>query len=67
MSIDADLIVRQAREVARLELDPTRAAELAHEINALIKNVLAASESIAFEDEPGQFTSVLNALRDRDL
>lgn len=67
MTIDSDLILRQARDIQRLALDPARAAELAEETRALIENVLAASQAAVFEDDPDRFVSLLHALRDSDL
>ena len=64
MPIDAELILRHAKNVQRLELNPVRAAELAQETAALVENALAASQAAAFEDDPDQFTRLLHALRD---
>jgi hypothetical protein len=64
MAIDADLILRQAKDIQRVELEPTRAAELADETAGLIENALAASQAAAFEDHPDEFTRLLRELRD---
>ena len=66
MAIDADLILRQARHIQRLELDTGRAQELAEETRALIENVFAASQAAAFEDNPDQFALLLSELRDKE-
>lgn len=65
-SIDSDLILRQARAIQRLELDASRAAELAVELDDLIDSVFAASAAAAFEDDPSGFASLLCALRDAE-
>ena len=67
MTIDADLILREAREFQELALSPERAAELAVEVRALIENVLQVADSAEFDDEPAHFLHVLSALRDAPL
>jgi hypothetical protein len=67
MSIDADLIVVQARELHQLDVGKARAAELAHEVQALIDNALKAAQSAHFDDEPDRFLYLLSALRDPPL
>jgi hypothetical protein len=67
MTIDADLILREAREFQQLELSPARAAELAVEVHALIQPVAHAANSAEFDDEPARFLHMLSALRDAPL
>jgi hypothetical protein len=65
MTIDADLILRQARELQRLSLAPPRAQELARETSDLVEAALAAATGTEFENEPEEFLAVLSELRER--
>lgn len=65
VAIDTDLILRQARELQRLELTRTRAQELAQETTGLVETAFAAAAGVEFEDEPGQFLAVLSELREQ--
>ena len=67
MPIDTDLILRQARELQRLEVAPARAAELAEEVRALLDNAVRAAQDAQFDDEPDRFLYLLSALRDPPL
>jgi hypothetical protein len=67
MTIDAELIARQARDLQQLEVTTARATELAEEVHALIGNALRAAQSARFDDEPDRFLYVLSALRDPPL
>jgi hypothetical protein len=67
MTIDADLIGRQAREFQELEVAPARAGELAQELRALVDNALRAAQDAQFDDEPDRFLYLLSALRDPPL
>ena len=67
MTIDADLIARQARELQQLQVATARAAELAEEVQALIENALRAAQGAQFDDEPDRFLYVLSTLRDPPL
>ena len=65
MPIDPDLMLRTAREVQRVDLDRSRAAELVEEAQALFESGLAAGERAEFDDIPDSFVSLLWKLRDR--
>ena len=65
MPIDTDLILRLASEVQRVELDRSRAAELAEEAQAFFESALIAGERADFDDDPDRFPSLLWQLRDR--
>ena len=65
MAIDTDFILRQARELQRLELTRTRAHELAQETAGLVESAFAAAAGVEFEDEPEQFLAVLSELREQ--
>ena len=67
MAIDSEFVVRQALEVAQLDVDRVRAAELAIEVRGLIENGRAIAEGIAFDDDPSHFLAVLAALADPPL
>lgn len=67
MSIDAELIQRQAAELQRLQLEPARATELAEEVRVLVDNAMSASMEASFDDDPDSFLYLLAALRDAPL
>jgi len=67
MPIDTELILRQALEFARLELDPARAAELSSELRGLVEGWAAIIESATFDDDPAHFLAVLSDLADPPL
>jgi len=62
VSVDAELILRQAQE-QHLQLDPARAAELAREVSGLSASAFAVSKASRFEDEPANFLACLSAFR----
>jgi len=64
MAIDAELILRQARDLQRLDLDPARANELAEELRSLVEDAFVVSAAVPFEDDPGRFVGTLWELRD---
>lgn len=65
MAIDTDLVIRQARELQRLELTRARAQELAQETTGLVETAFAAAAGVELEDAPEQFLAVLSELRER--
>jgi hypothetical protein len=65
MAIDAELILREAHEVQRMQIDRSRAGELAEEARALFDSAFLAAEHAAFEDDPDRFVSLLWELRER--
>jgi hypothetical protein len=64
MPIDTDLILRQASEVQRVQLERMRAAELAEEVQSLFDSALIAGERAEFDDDPDRFVSLLWELRE---
>jgi hypothetical protein len=64
MPIDMNLILRFAGDVQRLELDVSRAVELAEEAKALCESALVAGERAEFDDDPDRFAGLLWQLRD---
>jgi hypothetical protein len=65
MPIDADLILRHASEVQRVQLERARAAELAEEAQSLFDSALLAGERAQFDDDPDRFVRLLWELRDQ--
>lgn len=65
MVIDTDFILRQARELQRLELTRARAREIAQETMGLVVAAFAATAGVEFEDAPEQFLAVLSELREQ--
>ncbi len=64
MSIDADLVLREAREVQHVELGRERAVELASELESLLGAASRVAQDVSFDDDPGAFATSLWRLRD---
>ncbi len=61
--VTADLILAQGRQLRGLEVDATRAGELAVEVQRLSRAVLDAATRVDFNDEPGRFQARLDGAR----
>lgn len=61
----ARLIQEHGRQLARLDIEEKRAAELAAEVARLNDSVLDAATRADFNDEPARFAAVLESYREK--
>jgi hypothetical protein len=57
--VSAQLVRDHGRQIARLDIEETRAGELAAEVERLNSAVLQGATRLDFNDEPARFTALL--------